>query len=845
MTKLELSLLVHTTELNGVLFMENNKFTWTDFYTEFADKLLPFKNNRGELLKIIKAKYDDLNMRYPFIDETEPVDDICPFTVFGCFNKGITDENRIAIMSTIGKKIGVSADPPKVFLGIPVLNNMRAWFFAYKADRKPEDINNLWSLFESAMTFADNPSPIARSSFIRDYDKVIKQIGIKWNVTMGIYWIRPFSFLNLDEVNRNYLLDSTNPLSADLKIISNLKQLPMAETYLGLIDVCMNYFKKPDGLLKSFPELSYNAWLSKPSDSEEKKVSTASVLKWFGPIIDALRKHGGSGTPEQVREQIIADLNLPAEIVNETRGKLGLKKFDNEVAFARNYLAYEGYIDKSIKGLWKLTEKGLAAKIDMETASDIFIKWQEILRERKEKEGETTTGERIQDEIRFWIFSPGEKSSKWDEFYSKGIMGIGWDEMGDLKQYPSKDAMKTKMKELYGQDFTYVNAAHATWQFANELNPGDIVYAKKGMYKLIGRGVVESDYIFDDTRDEYKHIHKIKWTDNGEWDHPGQAVLKVLTDITAYTDYLEKLEALFIEYAGEEIHGIKEITYPEYTDADFLGEVFLDAERYELLINLLKRKKNIIMQGAPGVGKTYAARRLAYSIMGSRDSSRVMIVQFHQSYSYEDFIMGYRPTKDGFELTPGPFYEFCKKAQDDNERDYFFIIDEINRGNLSKIFGELLMLIENDKRGEKLRLLYSNEQFAVPKNVHIIGMMNTADRSLAIIDYALRRRFAFFDLEPAFDSEGFKAMMTESDHPKYYALVEKIMVLNEFISNDETLGEGFRIGHSYLCLKDDVSDELLRAVIEYEILPLLNEYWFDERSKLEQWTKKLYGVLND
>lgn len=825
--------------------MEADKFTWTIYYAEFADKLLPFKNNRGELLRMLKAEYEALHMRYPLIDENEPVDDICPFTVFGCFNKGITDDNRIALMSAIGVKIGVNAETPKEFSGIPVLNNMRAWFFAYKADRKPDDINNLWSLFESAMSFADNPSPIARSSFIRDYDKVIKQIGIKWNVTMGLYWIRPYSFLNLDEVNRTYLLDSTNPLSADLKSISNLKQLPLAETYLGLIDVCMNYFKKPDGLFKSFPELSYNAWLSKPSTSEDRKISTANFLRWFVPIVDALRELGGEGTPEQVRNHIIEALKLPDELISETRGKSGVKKFDNEVAFARNYLAYEGYIDKSVRGVWKLSEKGFTAPIDDEIASDIFYKWMEIHKERRERGEGSAPDEINQEETHYWIFSPGEKSNKWEEFYSKGIMGIGRDDMGDLKQYPSKDAMKARMKELYGQEYTYLHAAHATWQFANELKPGDVVYAKKGKHKVIGRGIVESVYHFDDSRDAYKHIRRIEWTHNGEWDHPGQPALKTLTDVTPYTDYVKKLEALFIEDIEEDIKPNREIVYTEYTDAEFLGEVFLDAERYEVLVNLLKRKKNIIIQGAPGVGKTYAARRLAYSIMGSRDSSRVMMVQFHQSYSYEDFIMGYRPTKDGFELTPGPFYEFCKKAQDDNEREYFFIIDEINRGNLSKIFGELLMLIENDKRGDKLRLLYSNEQFAVPKNVHIIGMMNTADRSLAIIDYALRRRFAFFDLEPAFDSEGFKAMMTESDYPKFYALVELIKALNEYISSDETLGDGFRIGHSYLCLEDDVSDELLLAVIEYELLPLLSEYWFDERSKIELWTKKLYGVLND
>jgi len=402
------------------------------------------------------------------------------------------------------------------------------------------------------------------------------------------------------------------------------------------------------------------------------------------------------------------------------------------------------------------------------------------------------------------------------------------------------------MKQLYGEEYSYRNSAHATWQFANELRQGDIVYAKKGLHKLIGKGVVESEYIYDPERDVYKHTHKVKWTNSGEWEHPGQAAMKTLTDITSYTEYIQKLEALFIDdEAADTVREEKEIVYAPYSKKKFLSEVFMDSERYETLARLLKNKKNIILQGAPGVGKTFAARRLAYAIMGMKDISRVMMVQFHQSYSYEDFIMGFRPTKDGFELTPGAFYQFCKIAQDDDERDYFFIIDEINRGNLSKIFGEMLMLIEKDKRDEKVRLLYANELFSVPKNIHIIGMMNTADRSLAMMDYALRRRFAFFEIEPAFDSEGFKALLAEAEYPKLNTLVERIKELNTFISKDESLGDGFRIGHSYLCSDEAKTDEWLSSVIKYELLPLINEYWFDEQSKIELWTSKLCGVLND
>ena len=822
-------------------------FAWADYYAEFADKLLLFKNDRARLLEIIKQEYDNLGMKYPFIENGEPIEDICPFTVFGSFNKGIKDENRIAIMRAIGASLEVKADVPHAFDGIPVLNNLKAWFFGYESDRKPDDISNLWDLFEAAITYADDPSEGSKNEFIRCYDLVRQQYSIKWNITMGLYWIRPKAYLNLDETNRNFLLDDkVNPLADPLKSISSMKKLPKAYDYLELVEVCNKYFNNEGALFHSFQELSAQAWKAKESESKEKKVSTANFLKWFAPIIEALRKLGGEGTPEAVRKQIIADMYLSEEIVNETRGKSQVKKFDNEVAFARNYLAYEGFIDKSERGLWKLTERGKTEPMDEEIASYIFYKWMEIHKERRERNEESATGDISQNEVRYWIYAPGESSRKWDEFYSQGIMGIGWDELGDLKQYPSKDAMKAKMKEVYGGEVSYTNSAHATWQFVNEVQPGDIVFAKKGMYKIIGRGIVQSDYFFDASRDEYQHLHEIKWTHNGEWEHPGQAVLKTLTDITSYTDYVQKLETLFLD-AEKEIDEPETIErkYSDYSDADFLVEVYMEPERYEALVNLLKTKKNIILQGAPGVGKTFVAKRLAYSIIGRRDTSRVMMVQFHQSYSYEDFIMGYRPVKDGFELSAGPFYEFCKKAQVDDENDYFFIIDEINRGNLSKIFGELLMLIENDKRGEKLRLLYSNEQFSVPKNVHIIGMMNTADRSLAMIDYALRRRFAFFDLEPAFDSVGFRALMVESANSKLEALVEEIKALNEYISKDETLGEGFRIGHSYFCATEEVTDDWLISVVKHEIIPLLNEYWFDERTKLEQWTNRLYGALND
>lgn len=280
-----------------------------------------------------------------------------------------------------------------------------------------------------------------------------------------------------------------------------------------------------------------------------------------------------------------------------------------------------------------------------------------------------------------------------------------------------------------------------------------------------------------------------------------------------------------------------------YTKDDFLNEVYMTEERYKTLVNVLRNKKNIILQGAPGVGKTFAARRLAWSMMGEKDDSRIEFVQFHQNYSYEDFMMGYKPVEDGFELKYGIFYRFCQKVANQPDKEFFFIIDEINRGNMSKIFGELLMLIEKDYRGTKMTLAYNGLPFSVPKNLYIIGMMNTADRSLAMIDYALRRRFSFFEIEPGFDSQGFISYQNGLNSETLDELISKVKELNRKIAADKSLGRGFCIGHSYFCGRDVCTDEWLHSVVDYDILPMLSEYWFDDENEFQRWKNILQGVF--
>lgn len=699
----------------------DKQFQWTNFYMELASKLLEYKDKRKELLDILKDIYKTLDMNYPFKEKgQDDYEDICPFTVFASFNKRMNDVNRIALLEEFAKRFSVKAEVPKTLDGIPVVMPLNAWFFAYKGNRKDDDVDNLWDFFAKALTYADNNSAKAREDFIEKYNVVIKQKGVKWNITMGLYWIRPYTFMSLDSVSRDFFQYIDNAPQDFVNIITGLKEdLPDGETYLSICQMAKAAFSSEDFPYKSFPALSYGAWLYSKEDKDDK--------------VDPKEKN-------------------------------------------------------------------------------------------------------------YWIFAPGENACKWEEFYKDGIMGIGWDNLLDLKRFKSREKLKEKMEELYKSEKKPTHNNLCIWHFANEIKVGDIIFARNGLSKIVGRGVVTSDYIYDDKREDYKHIRKVNWTDKGEWKLERKTGMNPLIYIANPSDYLKSLQALFPDRVEQETHPIEK-TYEPYNKEDFLNEVYMDEPTYTTLANLLDKKLNIILQGAPGVGKTFVAKRLAYSLMGEKDVSRVAMVQFHQSYSYEDFIEGYRPSKDGFDLVDGVFYKFCKQAESDIDRPYFFIIDEINRGNLSKILGELMMLIENDKRGERIKMLYSDEWFSVPKNVHIIGMMNTADRSLALMDYALRRRFAFFDFPPAFESQGFKNYLEEKNSPKLNRLITSVLSLNSAIQDDESLGEGFRIGHSYFCNDTEITDTWLKSVVEYEIIPLIKEYWFDEPSKVLNWSSILRDAI--
>lgn len=720
-----------------------NQFDWIDFYKEFANTLLQYKNNREILIEKVQKIYELTGIYMPTLERNRKLVDIDPFTIFGLFNKSsMTVDNRNKIISTVANLFDIKAPIPTSFDGIPLLNNQNATYYYFIDERDEDDIDTLWGLYESALMYANDSSSKNTSTLSRYFDLAINKKGNgNSKITMGLYWIAPTHFLNLDQRNTWYIYESGKMPTDLVDSLPIVEDKISASKYFEIVDKLKAFLDSNQSIFKNFIELSFEAWRY----SEE---------------------------------------------VNR------LKRAEKKQSKAR--------------------AKGAAlADDDIET-------------------------------IHYWIYSPGKGAKIWDECYDNNIMAIGWDAIGDLRAYNSKDEIKQVMNKYYDPSRSYIHSACATWEFANEMKPGDIVFAKNGMHLIIGRGVVKSDYIYDSQRKEFRNIRKVEWTDRGEWECSRQSPMKTLTDITSFTDYVEQLNLFFDSDMLDDAKTL-ETSYPTYDKARFLDSVYMDEDSYDTLVSLVKSKKNIILQGAPGVGKTFAAKRLAYSMMGVKDPNRVMMVQFHQSYSYEDFIMGFRPSENGFKLKHGVFYEFCKRAEVDSDNDYFFIIDEINRGNLSKIFGELFMLLESDKRGVALQLLYADEKFSIPENLYIIGMMNTADRSLAMLDYALRRRFAFFDLKPAFESDGFKSYQHSLNNDKFNKLIDCIKQLNLAIKSDETLGAGFCIGHSYFCDLDKSEtyerEDSLDRIVEFELIPLLNEYWFDDVDMVNEWSNNLRSAI--
>lgn len=695
-------------------------FTWVPLYKELARLLAEWEGRQDELIACLDKLRAEGVKATPLEDRDKDggrflITEIDPFTFFGSFNRGTRPQERKAILAEIKTLLGAKNPIPEDFDGIPILNNQRSWFIAYQAERGRYDVSILWKTFRLAL----RDDALENPDFAKAFDTAMNVRGVAANLTMGLFWMRPDMFLNLDHVNRSYL---------DVKLPP---QGLSAEFYLPIL-------KSASAEGKEFPQLSFDAW--KASSKETKK------------------------------QQGLASSKLPPENSYWLVGASwdSVDPPDQTDRFVAEGIWYNGYTDK-------YQDEVRSVRV----GDRIAIKAATTQRKNLPFDGRGNTVSKMSIKAAGTVVANREDGQ---------TLEVEWEPAFEPKDWYFFTNRQTVWR--LRQDEDYKNRALSD--------------------KLI-------DFIWKGSAQDYEWFCERWWNSENE-SQPAPV-------------------------AGEDVSGS-----PYSVDDIIASGVFLSESELNQGIDRLRSKKNLILQGAPGVGKTFVARKLAYALMEEKDPSRVEIVQFHQTYSYEDFIRGYRPLPDQagtFGLQDAVFYKFCKRAQVDPDRSYVFIIDEINRGNLGQIFGELLMLIEADKRGPSFAvpLIYQREdepRFFVPANVHLIGLMNLADRSLAIVDYALRRRFAFITLAPRYSTSIFRQWLTDRRmKPDLVELVASRMIaLNHEIADDPLLGENYQVGHSFFCPKGEDFSALSRTwyedIVETEIIPLLKEYWFDNAKRVEQ-----------
>ncbi|HJF65649.1 MAG TPA: EVE domain-containing protein, partial [Slackia equolifaciens] len=761
-----------------------------------------------------------------------------PFSFFASFNRQISWDHRRRIVSLVLEALGIDEQQtPDDFDGIPVVNNMKSWFIGGREDRSEGDIDGLWAVFCRAIEYASDSNDATRSAFIEAYDAARSQYGVSWNLTMGLFWIRPDAFLNLDSRNRQFLEGEY-----DIKVT----RVPSGEEYLELLKTISEVSTD------SYPAFSLRAWLwTHDGGNTQDEADDVDQSAWY-PSFDEY-------DPGISAQEWANLLNAPDVFVPQAKALMKRLLDYGGIAtckqLSQTYGENMNYYLGAANGLAQRVAKATGCALD--TREDGSPRYWPILFQGKNAPSDTPG-------TYLWKLRPELRVAL--EQCDLSDVPLHADTQGD-------ECVGGSAGDGDGRRYWWLTANHRIWSFSQigtgeeqhytlyndngnprrifsnflAAQPGDVVigYESTPVKKIVA--LCEVSRFHDDERFYFRKVKDL--------DTP-ISLTEIKSDpVLAQCEFCKNPNESFFKLTDEEFSRINEMmedgnplvsqtVLEPYSDEHFLNEVFVGEDDLVAMKALLKRKRNIILQGSPGTGKTFAAKRLAYAMMGEVDESRTQIVQFHQNTTYDDFVVGYRPNGEGgFEIQDGVFVRFCKRALADPSRSYFFIIDEINRANISKVFGELLMLIEADHRGESVTLTVGEGRMSVPENLYIIGMMNTADRGLALIDYALRRRFAFFGMKPALDNPQFAKKIEDAQNGKLSELVKQVASINKTIAADSTLGAGFCIGHSYFCLESPVSDEDVASVIHYEIEPLIEEYWFDDQNKVRECRAMLEGVL--
>ena len=686
-------------------------FNWGDIYEEFATRLLKYKNDRKGLISKIQNVYEEIDMKLPKMEIDGNILDIDPFTIFGLFNKGITDDNRKRILGEIAKQFNLKNKLPSSFDGIPLVDNRRAAFFYFEEERGENDIDNLWKVFESAIRYADNPTQENKFKIESAYNKVIKQKGIQWNITMGLYWIRPNTYINLDSKNREFIISEKILPEQFIKEINQFKNIPNGEQYIQLCDLLLDKIKYGKYGYINFKELSFMAY-----EQDDYRPAVNKYNKQNTDISKNTILYGPPGTGKTYNTVMYAVAiienkkleDIKRENYTKVIDRYNKYKEDGVIEFTTFHQSY-GY-EEFIEGIKPVIHSDEEDETDIqyEVVPGLFKKFCDIAGKpilRKEK---CDIG--INESPTIWKISlegSGENSTR-TECMRNNHIRIGYDE--------------------YGREITNLSKGDAGRNilnyFINDMSIGDIVMSCYDCNTVDAIGVVTGEYEWHDEYAEYKRLRKVNWI----------------------------------------VKGIKE--------------------------NIIK-----INNGSRLSNPTVYKLRV--------DLSDVMeIIEKYSNNTIE---------------------------VEEKKKNHIFIIDEINRGNISKIFGELITLIEPTKRigqaeGQKVKLPYSQKLFGVPNNVYLIGTMNTADRSIATIDTALRRRFNFKEMLP--DSEVLDGIYVEDVSVKdiFIKMNKRITVL---FDREHTLGHAY-----FLPLKDAPTIETLANIFENSIIPLLQEYFYEDYEKI-------------
>jgi len=905
-------------------------FTWKPIYSELADVLQAWRSRQSELIAILHAAGEQ-GVPVSTLQDVDkkgnkfPLQVIDPFTFFGFFNRGLKKEHRIKLLTIIKDNLGLKSPLPTDFEGIPVMFPQRTWFFSYQKDREPDAIDTLWDFAKAIVE--QPPEAVPAELFARTL--ALQQVGLPY-LTMGMFWMRPDQYLAVDKRNRALLKKGgIEPDISDWPSYLNfLKQVKNQNPASSWAELSLKAYQEDNG----GGEQGY--WLFQANPD---KFDLAGALKAGKLQTWQVNQH---------RKEIHMGDRVALWLSGSDAGVYGLATVTSEVGDLKESAEEAAFhlepVDTSKSFM------GVTLRVDSALCDTPIFK--DALKQNKHTKavpiGLQGTNfpitekqfQAIEDLIpaksggrRYWIYAPGEHARFWEECLKKNIMVIGYDDLGDFRKYKSQSEIEQTLKKIWKLERRPYNFSRAVWEFTNVIQPGDIVIAKKGRGEYLGYGIVDGPYQPDVSRPEYKNFRPVKWIKSGHWTADFKVVVKTLTDITKYPDYVKKLQktigitaAIATQPQSPKILPALNIilygppgTGKTYQLRNHYMEMFTDRqvvlgveERASALVKDLswwevvalalldtKDKKGSVAQilehplvrarlklsanknpramlwaslqshtktDCPNVKYTTRIDPLLFSkdeasiwsvdaqltetevpelrpILQSFHNppketpviSRWKFTTFHQSFSYEDFVEGIKPQMEdrddgqlAYEVRDGVFKEICQEATTNPNKPYALFIDEINRGNVASIFGELITLIEDDKRLGAANALtpelpYSRKTFGVPPNLYIIGTMNTADRSVEALDTALRRRFTFIEMRPD------PTLITYP--PSLNVDLQKLLaVMNDRI--EQLLDHDHCIGHAYFMGINDLAG--LRSVFASKIIPLLREYFYGNPAKV-------------